>query len=78
MIRYVDFRLPEQNVSIYDPTRQAPDSSHPKQFTESAHARALAAAIRSMTPDQTAYKGLTHLRDDLLNWLDTQALHSNA
>lgn len=45
---------------------------------EPAHARALAAAIRSMTPAQIAYKGLTHLRDDLLNWLDTQALHSNA
>ncbi|UBV41565.1 DUF3445 domain-containing protein [Deinococcus taeanensis] len=39
------------------------------------HAHALATAIRSMTPQQTEYKGLTHLQDDLLRWLDSRSLH---
>lgn len=36
-------------------------------------ARALAAALRSMTPDQVQYKGLTCLLDDLLAWLRSVA-----
>ncbi|WP_371810137.1 heme-dependent oxidative N-demethylase subunit alpha family protein [Deinococcus sp. JMULE3] len=39
-----------------------------------AHAQALAAAIESMTPEQTAYKGLTHLQGDLLRWLRQRSL----
>lgn len=35
-------------------------------------ARLLAAALRSMTPEQVAYKGLTPLLPDLLAWLDEQ------
>ena len=35
-------------------------------------ARPLAAALRSMTPEQVAYKGLTPLLPDLLGWLDEQ------
>ncbi|ANE43152.1 heme-dependent oxidative N-demethylase subunit alpha family protein [Deinococcus puniceus] len=38
-----------------------------------AHARALAAAHRSMTPEQVEYKGLTALLPDLLAWLAGQA-----
>ncbi|THF70595.1 DUF3445 domain-containing protein [Deinococcus sp. Arct2-2] len=38
-----------------------------------AHARALAAAHRSMTPEQVEYKGLTALLPDLLAWLDGQS-----
>ncbi|WP_408608032.1 heme-dependent oxidative N-demethylase subunit alpha family protein [Deinococcus arcticus] len=41
-----------------------------------AHARALAAALRTMTPEQVVYKGLTPLLPDLLTWLDTRLLHS--
>nr|WP_256488003.1 heme-dependent oxidative N-demethylase subunit alpha family protein [Deinococcus sp. HSC-46F16] len=51
-------------------------------------ARPLAAALHSMTPEQVAYKGLTHLLPELLAWLDEQgtlkearggpALHSGA
>lgn len=40
---------------------------------EPAHARALAAALRSMTPDQVAYKGLALLLPGLLAWLDEAA-----
>jgi hypothetical protein len=40
--------------------------------TRPAHARALAAAHRSMTPDQVEYKGLTALLPDLLGVLDQQ------
>ncbi|MBB5233073.1 heme-dependent oxidative N-demethylase subunit alpha family protein [Deinococcus budaensis] len=36
-------------------------------------ARALAAALRTMTPEQVSYKGLTPLLADLLRWLDGQA-----
>lgn len=36
------------------------------------HARPLAAALRSMTPEQVAYKGLAPLFPDLLAWLDEQ------
>ena len=36
-------------------------------------ARALAAALRSMTPDQVEYKGLGTLLDNLLGWLDAGA-----
>ncbi|WP_102126630.1 heme-dependent oxidative N-demethylase subunit alpha family protein [Deinococcus planocerae] len=35
-----------------------------------AHARALAAALRTMTPEQVAYKGLVPLLPGLLAWLD--------
>nr|WP_246580299.1 heme-dependent oxidative N-demethylase subunit alpha family protein [Deinococcus aestuarii] len=35
-----------------------------------AHARALAAALRTMTPEQVAYKGLVPLLPGLLTWLD--------
>lgn len=38
-----------------------------------AHARALAAALRSMTPEQVTYKGLGTLLPDLLAWLEAQA-----
>ena len=34
------------------------------------HRAQLAAALRSMTPEQAAYKGLSALMDDLLTWLD--------
>jgi hypothetical protein len=37
------------------------------------HARSLAAALRTMTPEQVVYKGLTTLLPDLLAWLDRQA-----
>lgn len=37
------------------------------------HARALAAALRTMTPEQVTYKGLTTLLSDLLAWLDGKA-----
>lgn len=37
------------------------------------HARQLAAALRSMTPEQAHYKGLKGILPDLLTWLD--ALH---
>ncbi|WP_295817027.1 heme-dependent oxidative N-demethylase subunit alpha family protein [uncultured Deinococcus sp.] len=40
---------------------------------EPAQACALAAAIRTMTPEQVAYKGLSGLRHDLLTWLDGRA-----
>jgi len=43
-----------------------------------AHARALAAAHRSMTPDQVEYKGLTALLPGLLAWLDDQGLDGRA
>lgn len=43
-----------------------------------AHAQALATALRTMTPDQVIYKGLTVLMPELLAWLDTCALHSGA
>lgn len=36
------------------------------------HARALAAALRTMTPGQVTYKGLAPLLADLLDWLDGQ------
>lgn len=35
-----------------------------------AHARLLAAALRSMTPEQVTYKGLAMILPDLLQWLD--------
>ncbi|GMA14825.1 DUF3445 domain-containing protein [Deinococcus metallilatus] len=38
-----------------------------------AHAAALAAALRTMTPEQVTYKGLDGLLPDLLAWLDTRA-----
>lgn len=45
-----------------------------------AHAQALAAALRSMTPAQVRYKGLNTLLPDVLAWLDVagagEALHS--
>ena len=34
------------------------------------HARALAAALRGMTPEQVAYKGLSGLLPELLVWLE--------
>ncbi|TDE86660.1 MULTISPECIES: heme-dependent oxidative N-demethylase family protein [Deinococcus] len=37
------------------------------------HARALAAALRGMTPEQVAYKGLGTLLPDLLAWLEGRA-----
>lgn len=37
------------------------------------HARSLAAALRTMTPERVAYKGLTTLLPGLLPWLDRQA-----
>ncbi|PNY82785.1 heme-dependent oxidative N-demethylase subunit alpha family protein [Deinococcus koreensis] len=37
-------------------------------------ARALAAALRTMTPDQVEYKGLGPLLDDLLDWLGARAV----
>lgn len=40
---------------------------------EPRHAQQLAAAIRSMTPAQVAYKGLRVLREGLLAWLGQQA-----
>ena len=38
------------------------------------HARALAAALRTMTPEQQIYKGLRGVLPDLLIWLDERAL----
>ncbi|ABF45353.1 hypothetical protein Dgeo_1054 [Deinococcus geothermalis DSM 11300] len=37
------------------------------------HARALAAALRSMTPEQITYKGLSGLLPELLAWLEVRA-----
>ncbi|OLV18477.1 heme-dependent oxidative N-demethylase subunit alpha family protein [Deinococcus marmoris] len=39
-----------------------------------AQARALAAALRTMTPEQQIYKGLQGVMPDLLIWLDARAL----
>ncbi|GGL80822.1 hypothetical protein GCM10010840_18280 [Deinococcus aerolatus] len=38
-----------------------------------AHAQALAAALRTMTPDQQIYKGLRAILPELLIWLDRRA-----
>jgi hypothetical protein len=43
---------------------------------EAAQARALARALRSMTPQQRTYKGLGATFPDLLIWLDARALDS--
>ncbi|MEF2277917.1 heme-dependent oxidative N-demethylase subunit alpha family protein [Deinococcus sp. YIM 134068] len=42
----------------------------PEVVADPAHARLLAAALRTMTPGQVAYKGLVPLLPDLLAWLD--------
>lgn len=47
------------------PLREA--APHPQQL------RALAAALRTMTPEQVRYKGLAVLLPGLLEWLDAQA-----
>lgn len=40
-------------------------------------ARALARALRSMTPDQVRYKGLETILKDVLSWLSLQAIDSD-
>lgn len=42
----------------------------PEIIADPAHARLLAAALRTMTPEQVAYKGLSPLLPGLLGWLD--------